>query len=266
MSDWDSLTLEALRTLGADSVMVPGAKLHQEMVKIGSRSSFDVSAHVASSGQPFGMLTEQVAGVVVHKRPGSDMLVGLEGAAPPPFDKPPVNSFDSAGTLRKDVYEAFTRLSPVPSVYLPDSDRFVPANLAEGPSIKIPEVTLEGLIREREEFANSLHPDVQPPLLDALKRSANPLADFHHEIRNSGFIGEWMSARTNLLRSRVIEWAKENDVEPRDSWFSRVPFRMATTTHQAIERLIPHLTVDEIRDLKIPFRAVEALLAERSES
>ena len=113
---------------------------------------------------------------------------------------------------------------------------------------------------------NSLHPDVQPPLFDALKHSANPLADFHRELRNPGFIGEWMPARTNLLRSRVIEWAKENDIEPRDSWFSRNPSRMATTTHHAMARLIPHLTVDEIRDLKIPFRAVEALLAERSES
>ena len=164
------------------------------------------------------------------------------------------------------MYEAFTKPSPVPCVYLPGSDRFVPASRAEGPSIKFPEVTLEGLVREREEFVNSLHPDVQPPLLDALKHSASPLADFHHEIRNSGFIAEWVSARTNLLRSRVIEWAKENDVEPRDSWFSRVPSRMATSTHQAMARLIPHLTVDEIRDLKIPFRAVEALLAERSES
>ena len=208
MLDWNSLTLKALRTLGADSVMVPGAKLRQEMVKIGSRSNFDVSAHVASSGQPFSVLTGQVAGVVVHKRPGSDMLVGIEGAAPPPFDKPLENSAGSSGTLRKDVYEAFTKLSPVPCVYLPGSDRFVPANRAEGPSIKVPEVTLEGLVREREEFVNSLHPDVQPPLLDALKHSANPLADFHRELRNSGFIDEWVSARTNLLRSRVIEWAK----------------------------------------------------------
>ena len=266
MLDWNSLTLKALRTLGADSVMVPGAKLRQEMVKIGSRSSFDVSAHVASSGQPFGVLTGQVAGVVIHKRPGSDMLVGIEGATPPPFDKPPEISTGSAGTLRKDVYEAFTKLSPVPCVYLPGSDRFVPANRAEGLSIKVPEVTLERLIREREEFVNSLHPDVQPSLLDALKHSANPLADFHHELRSFGFLSEWMSARTNLLRSRVIEWAKENDVEPRDSWFSRVPSGMATTPHRAMTRLIPHMTVDEIRDLKIPFRAVEALLAERSES
>lgn len=185
---------------------------------------------------------------------------------PPPFDKPLENSAGSSGTLRKDVYEAFTKLSPVPCVYLPGSDRFVLANRAEGPSIKVPEVTLEGLVREREEFVNSLHPDVQPPLLDALKHSANPLADFHRELRNSGFIDEWVSARTNLLRSRVIEWAKENDVELRNSWFSRNPSRMATTTHRAMARLIPHLNVDEIRDLKIPFRAVEALLAERSES
>ena len=266
MSDWNSLTLEALRSLGADSAMVLGAKLREEMVRAGWRSKFDVSAHVASSGQSFGALIGKVAGVVVLKRPGSDMLIGLRGAKPPPFDGTLKNSVGPGGSLRKDVYEAFTRLSPVPSVYLPGSDRFVPADRAEGPSIRVPRVTREGLVRDREEFVNSLHPDAQPPLLDALKHSANPLADFHRELRNSGFIDEWMSARTNLLRSRVIEWAKENNVEPRDAWFSRAPSRMATTPHRAMTRLIPHLTVDEIRDLKIPFRAVEALLAERPEN
>lgn len=267
MSDWNSLTLEALRSLGADSVMVLGAKLREEMVKAGWRSSkFDVSAHIASSGQSFGVLIGKVAGVVVLKRPGSDMLIGLRGAKPPPFDGALKISIGPAGSLRKDVYEAFTRLSPVPSVYLPGSDRFVPADRAEGPSIRIPKVTREGLVRDREEFVNSLRPDVRQPLLDILKHSPNPLADFHNRLQESGFIAEWMSARTNLLRSRVIEWAKENDVEPRDSWFSRVPSRMATTPHRAMTRLIPYMTVDEIRDLKIPFRAVEALLAERSES
>ena len=266
MSDWNSLTLEALRNLGADSVMVLGAKLREEMVKAGWRSKFDVSAHVASSGQSFGVLVGKVAGVVVLKRPGSDMLIGLRGAKPPPFDGALKISIGPAGSLRKDVYEAFTRLSPVSSVYLPGSDRFVPADRAEGPSIRIPKVTREGLVRDREEFVNSLRPDVRQPLLDILKHSPNPLADFHNRLQESGFIAEWMSARTNLLRSRVIEWAKENDVEPRDSWFSRVPSRMATTPHRAMTRLIPYMTVDEIRDLKIPFRAVEALLAERSES
>ena len=266
MSDWNSLALEALRSLGADSVMVPGAKLREEMVKAGWRSEFDVSAHVASSGQSFGVLIGKVAGVVVRKRPGSDMLIGLGEAKPPPFDGTLKNSVGPAGALRKDVYEAFTRLSPVPSVYLPGSDRFVPAGRAEGPSIRVPKVTREGLVRDREEFVNSLPPEVRQPLLDTLKHSPNPLVDYHHRLREFGFIAEWMSARTNLLRSRVIEWAKENDVEPRDSWFSRNPSRMAATTHHAMARLIPHLTVDEIRDLKIPFRAVEALLAERSES
>ena len=56
MHDWNSLTLEALRALGADEVMVPGAKLRQRMVEIGQVDDFDVGAHVAMSGILFSKL------------------------------------------------------------------------------------------------------------------------------------------------------------------------------------------------------------------
>lgn len=261
MSDWSSIALQALHNLGADSVMVPGAKLRLEMESVGVEKGFSVPAHLASSDQPFAALIEQVNGVVVMKRPGTDMLVGL-GSATPPAGTSSKRTTSSTGSLRQDVFEAFTRLSDVAFVYSPAADRFVPANLAQGPSIQTPETTLEGLVRDRENFVRSLDSHVQPGLLAALTRSSKPLADFHRVLNEMNLLGVWASMQAGMLRERVIEWARENNVQPRDSWFSRE--RSKTTTRRTLERLIPYLTAEEIRELKIPFRAIEALIVDQT--
>ena len=59
----------------------------------------------------------------------------------------------------------------------------------------------------------------------------------------------------------MIKWAEQNDIEPRNAWFS--PARSSVAAHHTLERLIPYMTTDEIRDLKVPVRAVEALLADK---
>ena len=61
--------------------MVPGAKLHAQMVKLGYPDGFDVAAHVAGSGNSFSKLVERVAGVTVRERPGSDVLLPQDRAA-----------------------------------------------------------------------------------------------------------------------------------------------------------------------------------------
>ena len=53
MYDWEKLTKDALQDLGAESLMVPGAKLREHMVRIGSPAGFDVAGHVAESGTSF---------------------------------------------------------------------------------------------------------------------------------------------------------------------------------------------------------------------
>ena len=261
MSDWSSIVLQALRHLGADSVMVPGARLRLEMESVGAGMDFSVPAHLASSNQPFGALVEQVKGVVIIRRLGTDMLVGL-GTATPPQETSPTRSIASTGSLRKDVFGAFTRLSNVAFVYLPATDQFVPANLAQGRSIPIPETTLERLVQDREDFVKSLEGHAQPALFAALTRSSKPLADFHRVLSEMNLLGSWASMQADLLRERVVAWAREHDIQPRDSWFSRD--RSGPMARQALERLIPYLTPEEIRELKIPFRAVEALIADRS--
>ena len=241
--------------------MVPGAKLRREMELIGSESAFDVAEHVASSGRTFSNLVSEVEDVVIRARPGSDILVGLEGSRPPPSNRSAVIDSTGPSRLRTDVWEAFTKLSRVPYIYQPDSDRFMIASEGQGPSIPVPEVSLEQLIRDREEFLESLDSDVQSQLRRALHQSSKPLTDFRLDLEGRGLFKQWTSAQADQIRRRVIKWAEEHDIEPRNAWFS--PSRSSVAAHRTLERLIPYMTTDEIRDLKVPVRAVEALLADK---
>ena len=254
---WFRLAVDAVKDLGGDSQMVPGAKLHQRMAVLGDRRELDVAAHVQASGQPFSRLIEQVDGIIIARRAGSDMLVGLRGARTPQWHP---KSRAKGGELRSDVYRAFTRVVPEPFVYLPHSDKFVSADMAEGESIKVLGVSLDSLVEDRRAFVQKLPLDEQKPLLAALDHSANPLTQFRNVAITQGKISQWIAEQTEQIRSRVIRWATDNQITPRDAWF-RNP-RTGTSPHRTLHRLVPYLTADEIRDLRIPFRAVEAFLAD----
>ena len=258
---WLRLTVDALKDLGGASQMVPGAKLRQRMVQIGAERKLDIAAYVQASGHPFSRLVEQVEGVVVTRRAGSDVVVGLRGASTPQWHP---KSGPRRGELRSDVYRAFTRVAAEPFVYMPHSDKFVTANMAEGESIKVSGVSFDALIEDRRAFVQTLPPDEQTPFLAALNHSANPLAEFRNVAGARGKLSQWIAVQANQIRARVIQWATNNQITPRDAWF-RNP-RPGTSPHRALYRLVPYLTVDEIRDLRIPFRAIEAFLADSAPS
>ena len=260
MDDWDSLVTEALRSLGADLKMVPGAKLRQRMVELGNGRGFNVAGHVAESPDSFSTLVRRVDDVDVRIRPGSDVLVGIQGARIP-NDAPRTGAEPGHQGLRKDVYEAFTRVSPLPFVYLPSSDRFVPENEAEGASIEVESVTLSGLIEDRRNFVATLPSDDQEPLIDALNGSSNPLSEFRREASSRGVFPKWTAWQSRTVAVRVREWANGHGLTVRTAWFRRAG--TAESPHQTLARLVPYLTAEEIRDLRIPFRAIEALLSQR---
>ena len=263
MNNWESVTVRALRDLGADAVMVPGAKLRQQMVEVGNEEGLDVIALVANSGSSFSKLVAGVSGVTVMPQPGSDVLIGLHDARVPDD----VPRHDSAkvryGALRKDAYQAFTRVSSIPYVYLPGSDKFVTADQAEGATIEIEGQTLESLISVRRKFVEMLSPDAQQPLLDALDRSASPLSEFRREAIARGVFEKWSVMQAEDIRSRIVEWASRNDLTPRDSWFQQP--KLTNSPHQTLSLIAPYLTAEEIRELRIPFRAIEALLSDLHE-
>ena len=238
--------------------MVVGAKLRQKMVEVGREQELDVGIYVQESGQPFSRLVERVNGVVVRRRPGRDMLVGTPQAEEPEWEtvSPP-----RRGALRGDVYQAFTRIGPTPVVYSPDSDRFLAEENAEGRSVPVPDITLETLIQDRRHFAESLGAEMQRTLTDALTRSPNPLSAFRQAVERLGVLDNWGREQSSIIWRRVETWAAENSVTPRVAWQGRG--QTGESAHRTLSRLADYMTATEIRQLKIPFRAVEAMLSDR---
>ena len=254
---WSELTLRALKDLGGESQMVVGAKLRQKMVELGRAQDLDVAAFVAGSAESFSGLLDGVAGVVVRRRPGSDVLVGTASAKEPEWQRV---SAGSRGALRGDVYQAFTRVVQVPFVYSPETDRFLSEEVAEGRTIRVPEVTVETLIEDRRRFVASLEAEMQGPLLDALSRSPNPLTAFRQAVERLGILDKWGPEQSKIVWSRVEAWAAEHSVTPRASWFRHG--RTAESAHRTLSRLAPYMTANEIRQLQVPFRAIEAFLSD----
>ena len=259
-TDWPDFVIRALRNLNADQEMVPGAKLRQRMVEIGLKEDFDVAAHVAESPDSFRKLVEQVNEVIVKTRLGSDFLIGLPGAKVPEISSQvsrPINQ----SSLRKDVFQAFTRITPAPFVYVQEADRFVPQSQAEGPAIEVDKITLDELVNDRRKFINSLPEPEQQPLLDALDRSSNPLHSFRQEVEARGLIRRWAAQQSEAIKARVNAWASAHGVAPREAWFQN---RQGDSAHRVLERIAPYMTEDDIRAIHIPFRAIEAFLSDEN--
>lgn len=256
---WRNLTTDALTDLGGGDLMVVGAQLRQRMVALGYERGMDVAQHVAATGLSFTQLLHKVPNVVVRRRPGSDTLVGTGSAREPDWQsKTPARP---RGALRRDVYQAFTRVGPVPYVYEAHSDRFVPENQSQGPTIAVQSVKVDVLKDDRMQFAHGLPDEHRDDLVESLEHSVNPLGDFRRTIERHGLLDQWGTAQARIVWSRVLRWAQEAEVTPRDSWFQEQ--RSQDSPHRTLSTLVPYLTASEIRDLKIPFRAIEAFLSDR---
>lgn len=251
------LLIDALADLQAQETMVSGAKLRQQVVQAGWKQGIDVAAQLASLDRPFSKVLAEVDGVVVRPVPGSDILVGLPGAKPPA--KVPLPAKGPHRGLRQDVFEAFTRISTVPFVYVPDRDKFVGEDQAEGQSVRVPPASLEQSVASRREFAESVSAPEKQRLLDAL-RSPNPLAHFRQALDANALFRQWARFQTEKLESAVRTWAEESHVTPRAAWFRKQ--HTEGDARHTLQRLAPYLTTDEIRALRIPLRAVEAMLSD----
>ncbi|MCZ0943311.1 MAG: hypothetical protein OXJ53_09660 [Gammaproteobacteria bacterium] len=259
MSVWNTLTLRTLEQLGAKELMVPGAKLRQAMEILAHEQEFDIAAHLIDRGRSFSTLVSEVEGVTIQRRPGSDLLVGLTGSSPPA----PLSPVTKTGRFRKDVWEAFTKLSPDRYVYERDADRFMIAEEAEGPSVPVPEVTLDLHMQDRQEFVKTLPNDLQDEMGGMLRHSSRPLADFRAALEARSILNDWMSFQGARTADRIREWARQNQIDLRQSWFA--PRRPRITAHQTLQRLIPYMTNDEVYEIKVPLRVVEAMLRDQSQ-
>lgn len=263
-ADWTRIVEEALEELEGRKHYVPGAKLHGEVRSRGLKAGDDFLEYLRRSGTPFRQFLGRVPGICLHTRPHphTDMLVGFDGATLPVDTAPrPADQRRATLRFRRDVYEAFTRIRPVPYVYVPTSDEFT-TEAGEGTGcVNVPSATLEEHLQVRRDFAGSVdREEVQTELLKAIDGSANPLTAFQKAVAQSGMTSEWIDFNARAVRQRIDAWASQNNIEVRDEWFWRGPEPEAVDTPQEIlAEMTNYMTEDEVRNMSIPFRAVEEM-------
>lgn len=259
MADWDEIVRAALQKLGADSVMVTGAKLRHEIDIVSADTDFHLQDHLRMSPLTFSQLVEAAEGVTVVRRPGTDMLVGFDGAKMP-LATGPKNSRRLLGTgLRKDVYGAFTRVTIVPFAYEPATDQFKPMDEAEGRTVQVPQRTFDDLVEDRRRFAGTLSTEVRERIEQGLAHTTQPLGEFQTLVGKLRIARDWHAFHMERLRELIGTWATDNNLVIRDSWFERSS-SSRRTAQAVLARLARHMTEDEIRGLRIPFRAIVELL------
>ena len=266
MANWNSVITKALNELQAGTTFTRGAILRDKVNQISRRDGLDFDSFLRETNQKFSSVVEQVEDIEIHKRPNTDMYVGLKGARWP--DEPTQErSRWNRSRFREDVYEAFTRISESDYWYLPDTDEFR-QDVAEVDSrrkIAVPSVTLEGLLNQRRRFAEKV--DAHEELTRAIERSPNPLAAFQAEIARHRLGQTWHSYKSEELTMCIKEWAEQNDIEFRPQWMeSPEAGQNPQSPQQLMANFAAYMTDEEIRSMSVPFRAVEAMYRSISSS
>lgn len=257
-TDWGALVKDALKSLDAGVTSVPGSKLRFEMVRLAGESNQEFTTYLTGENLTFRQLVD-IDGVDVHIRVGTDMLVGLEGAALP---EP---SSQGRTKLRQDVYLAFTRVSPEPFHYLVRRDKFAAEKLEGEASIQVEATTLDSLIARRTSFAESREDDrAKEDLLRSLRGFANPLAAFQRSLKEFQLGQSWHDFNYEAIRTEIGEWAKKNDTEMSAAWFTdTISADIQDAPQKILAEVARHMTDDEIRELRLPFSAIEKLYKSR---
>lgn len=265
MADWNAIIVEALRELQADSIFTRGAILHNKVSQIATRAGMDLDSYLRETKQKFLSAIEKVENIRIHKRPNTDMYVGLVGAKWPEsaVERVPINP----NRFRADIYEAFTRISESDYWYLPDADEFSKdiAYDYTGKRIAVPSVTLEKLLSQRRSFAEES--EAPEELKKAIERSANPLAAFQAEVSRLRLGLTWHNYKSKILRKSIEEWAEQNNIEFSPQWMeSQDVEQNPQSPQQLMATFATYMTDDEVRSISVPFRAVEAMYRSISKS
>ena len=254
-SYWADLVRRILREAGGERILITGAKLKQSILAASDNKNA-LDSYLEAAGLRFRTFLEGIDGVSVKKRVGTDMLVGLEGARWPtvsPTRAPSLPEF------RQDVYEALTRVSQARYHYFPSTDEFRPSSGELDDTIAMPSVTLEELVAQRREFAESVEDSsVRQELLVSLDGSLNPLANFQRELNLRGLVEKWHRFKFDILFAKLSEWASANNIAVSPAWHNIAIEHRRDTPQQILTRLVQYMSEPEIRNLNVPFRAVEA--------
>ena len=269
MPDLRTLAIDALTSLNANEHFTRGAILRQRMEDLAPAAGLDLSQAIDEAGLQFGQIIASLSEVRVIRTSGTDMYVGLKGAAMP--DLPPQSKvsrrreFQSSERewIRPDVYEAFTRVIEGLYFYIPSSDEFTRevSNRLPDTYVEVPSIDLSKLVAQREEFAATL-PDgaLKNNLLSSIQDSTKPLSDFRQAIWRNHLSRAWHEHLIATLKADIVSWANDRDIPVLREWFTQGQRELGTLAPQRLLATIAiYMTEEEVRSLSIPFRVVEAM-------
>lgn len=259
MTDWNQIVFEALKQLGADKEMTRGAKLRALVGQLARERGADLQEYLEAREWKFRELVERIPGIQCITKPGTDMFVGLEGAIWPVANGAATDHKLSGPLLRKDVYEALSRISNHPYYYVPTLDKFTSAPPEHERKVALPPVTRDELHGERREFAQTIeNKKAKGDLLNAVERAAYPLGEFRRAILEHDLLREWHNYKAQRLVQRLQSWAALNNLEVEPSWFEGTR-RETESDQELLSRISGYMTREELDAIEIPFRAVKAM-------
>ncbi|MGB2694434.1 MAG: hypothetical protein WBD55_04505 [Dehalococcoidia bacterium] len=263
--DWIALAQESLEELGGKQFYVPGAKLHSHIRAKGIEKGQDFLQYLRGRGVTFRQFMQdagETISVRVAPPPRTDMLVGFTGAAVRESDpeKRPAKQYREALRFRRDVYGAFTRITPVPYLYDPANDLFTTEPPEDVDCLEVPALALDLLLNERKQFAESFELEsVRNELLRSIEKSANPLAAFQKAVLDNGLAARWHQFSYQIVRRRIEAWAQDHKLPVRDEWFMAPRAETLSTPQEILAELAHHMTDEDARNLLVPLRAVEQM-------
>lgn len=260
---WFEIISSALVELGADTKMTRGAAL-QSLVSVKANSEdLNLVSYLREFGMKFSELLERYKdSITVVRVPGTDMFVGTKGAVLSEELSSTRHDESKYLRLRQDVYDAFTRLDRN-HCYRRSTDRFVELNQLElgEDLISVPPVNVESLIADRRAYAEQLaDANSKESLIESLRTSDHTLGRFQRVVSDLSLRRDWHAYKFKQLVEAVRAWSVENSVEFGNEWIVGIPSSSARSPQQILGMLARHMSDDEVRGLRIPFRVVEQLI------
>jgi hypothetical protein len=223
-ADWGSILREALdQALARRESAIPGARLRVLLQKVAE--SRGLSYPPEGPKVPFASFLSQYTDVVaVRRRPNQDILVAPASRPELLVDEPAAGDGGPQPGIRRDLFDAFTRISPALRAWYSREDDVVKWSAVSTPPeptwVQIPAPTIAQAVAARKEFALGL-PDgaTKTDLLRALE-SEKPLTAFMNMARLAGLQREWHRFRTTTLVEIIKRWADSHSISWRDSWIA----------------------------------------------
>lgn len=265
--DLETIAIDCLKELGGDHVPVPGAKLASYISKRARALGIgDFNSMLRSQDLTFKGFIRKLNVYVVGYQ-GRDITVALT----PPNAILPSGAPKASKTtyIRKDVYDAFTRIEANGYRYHVGSDRFqLPVEGALDQGIPVPPVTLQGLLTLRNAFIEKIEGTfaTDAGVLRRAINSPNPLRRFTAAITATDRAGEWRTFLSEHLNDEITQWAMENHVTVRSEWFGDPPsiakpgVESMAAGAADLRRLLNALPDEELRHILIPGHLLEKLL------